>query len=88
MANHKSAAKRARQSLRRRTTNTRTISALRTAEKKLRTAMEGKKLDEAKTLLQNYSSLVDRAAQKGRVHVKLAARKIGRLASQVASLGK
>tara|TARA_Y100000817_G_scaffold117367_1_gene92034 strand:- start:518 stop:826 length:309 start_codon:yes stop_codon:yes gene_type:complete len=83
LANHKSAAKRARQEIRRTARNSNTKSAVRTAEKKLRLALKENKADEAKTLLVAYTSSMGKAAQKGIYHAKTAARKISRLASQV-----
>lgn len=83
MANHKSAAKRARQAQRANSINSRTLGTIRTFEKKLRQAMDSKKTEEAKTLFLAFTSEVDKAAQKGRVHANMAARKISRLAQKL-----
>ena len=87
MANHKSAAKRARQSIRKTSRNSRIKSTVRTFEKGLRKAISEKKMDEAKKLMISFSSEIDKAAQKGIVHANNAARKVSRLAKQVQSLG-
>lgn len=79
MANHKSAAKRARTSTRRATINSKTLSGVRTLEKKLRKVISGKNKDEAAKALLAYESSIAKAAQKGRVHFRTASRKIGRL---------
>ena len=88
MANHKSAEKRARQSLKRRTRNAQAKSAVRTWEKKVRAAVASKDAKAAQDLLKAFSSRIDKAAQKGVVHVKAASRKIGRISAQIAALGK
>ena len=86
MANHKSAAKRARQSLRRREVNKQVESAVRTIEKKLRKSITAKDKSTATTLLKEYTSSIAKAAQKGRLHDNKASRKISRLATSVNSL--
>ena len=83
MANHKSAAKRARQSVRKSTQNSNALGSVRTAEKKLRAALAGGDKAGAATLLNTYMSKVSKAATKGVLHAKTAARKIGRLAERV-----
>jgi len=88
LANHKSAAKRARQTERRQLRNSRTKSSVRTTEKKVLKAIEAKKVDEAQSLLREFTSVVSKAAQKGVVHSKKAARRIGRLAQQISALSK
>ena len=79
MANIKSAAKRARQSIVRRDRNQQTKSAVRKLEKKVRLAVAAKKSDEAASLLKAYSSAIGKAAQKKMFHAKTASRKISRL---------
>ena len=86
MANIKSAAKRARQSLKRNTRNHSRKNRVRTYEKQLRKAIAQKKSDEAKNLLVTFSSEMDKAAKKGAFHPNKAARKISRLSSQVQQL--
>lgn len=79
MANIVSAKKRARQSLVRRDRNQQMKKAVRHLEKKVKTAITAKDKDTAATLLQKYSSAIDKAAQKGKYHPKTASRKISRL---------
>jgi small subunit ribosomal protein S20 len=88
LANHKSAAKRARQAVRRKTRNSKVEATVRTFEKRLRKALEVKDSKTAPELLRTFASQVDKAAQKGIVHFKAASRKISRLSAQVAALTK
>ena len=88
MANHKSAAKRARQSVKRQATNKKTLGTVRTAETKLRKAMAAKDAKAAQTLLVSFESTVIKAAQKGRLPFRTASRKVSRLSQQVHALGK
>ena len=87
MATHKSAEKRARQSVRRNKRNSDVLGQVRTWEKKLRTALAGGDKTAASTLLNEYMSKMTKASTKGVVHAKTAARKISRLAERVSSLG-
>jgi small subunit ribosomal protein S20 len=86
LATHKSAEKRARQSVKRNKRNTEAMSAVRTFERKLRTAITGGDKTAAKTLLNDYMSKLSKAATKGVFSKKMAGRKIGRLAANVAKL--
>ncbi|NQZ00539.1 MAG: 30S ribosomal protein S20 [Bdellovibrionales bacterium] len=86
MANHKSAKKRARQTIRKAARNSQSRKAVRTFEKKLRVALDEKNADLAKTLMVAYESKLGKAAQKGLYHAKTASRKVSRLAKQVAGL--
>lgn len=79
MANIKSAAKRARQSIVRRDRNQQAKKAVRRIEKKVRAAVSAKDKEQAIALLKQYSSIMGKAAQKGKYHAKTAARKISRL---------
>lgn len=87
MANHKSAIKKARMSLRRNAINTKTMGEVRTVEKALRKALAAKKKDESQKALVAYMSKMSKAAQKGRIKFETASRKIGRLAKMVSALG-
>ncbi len=78
MANHKSAAKRAKQSETRRLRNKSTRSSMNTAVKKVRTAKEAG-ADNTTDLLNSAKSLIAKAAKKGVIHQNTAARKISRL---------
>jgi small subunit ribosomal protein S20 len=68
MANIKSAAKRARQSIARRARNTSVVSALKSGQKKLRAALAAGKLDEAKSEFAKVSAALDKAAKRGIIH--------------------
>ncbi|MDH4228382.1 MAG: 30S ribosomal protein S20 [Nitrospirota bacterium] len=87
MANHPSAAKRARQALVRRNRNRSTMSAVRTAIKKVETAVAGKNTDTARSALNEATSLISRAAGKGVLHKNNAAHKVSRLTLLVNALG-
>jgi small subunit ribosomal protein S20 len=86
LATHKSAEKRARQSVKRNKRNTDTENAVRTSEKKLRTALAAGDKKTAVTLLKEYTSKASKAATKGALHGKTASRKIGRLSMRVNEL--
>lgn len=88
MATHKSAEKRARQSIRKNTRNSQTLSTVRTIEKKLRAAIAGGNASDAQALLSGYMSKISKAASKGVVHANTASRKIGRLSERVFKLAK
>ena len=88
MANHKSAEKRARISLRRNAINTKTVGGVRTVEKKMRKSIVAKKKDEAATDLVAFTSAIAKAAQKGRIHPRTASRKIARAAKAIHALSK
>lgn len=88
LANHKSAEKRARQSLKRQAVNRKTIATVRTAEIKLRKALTGKDVKGAQAALVEFSSRVSKAAQKGRMPFERASRKVSRLSKQVQALVK
>ena len=79
MANHKSALKRARQNEIRRMQN-RTISTrLRHAIKSVRAAVAQGAVEQAQTGARNAQTLIDKAAKRGVIHPRSAARKISRL---------
>jgi small subunit ribosomal protein S20 len=86
VANHKSAQKRARQSLKKRERNTGVKSALKTIEKRVRGAITQKDAQKAAELLRTLASRIDKAAKSGVVHANAASRKISRLATQVSAL--
>lgn len=88
MANHKSAEKRARQSVRRSTVNTARQSRVKTLEKKLLSALGLKDITSAKELYKTFVSFVDRAAKKSVVSKKHANRKKSRLATRISQLEK
>ncbi len=87
MANHKSALKRMRQSLKRREHNRSFRTRMRTAVKKLRAAIDEGNADLAKSLLSETLSTVDATAQKGVIHRNAAARTKSRLTRAVNAMG-
>ncbi len=82
MANHKSAIKRHKQSLNRAARN----RAARTRVKNVRAAIQNKDKGLANTSLTVATSVLAKAAGKGALHWKKAARKISRLARAVNSI--
>jgi small subunit ribosomal protein S20 len=83
LAQHKSAAKRARQSVKKNAVNTARKSRVRTGEKTLLKAVKEKDTTAIKTLLSDYTSKMMKAAQKGVFSKQAAARKISRLSAQI-----
>ena len=83
MANHPSALKRHRQSQKRRLINTTNRHKLKTQLKKLKTAIAGKKSEDAKMLLPQTFSLIDKSVQKGVIKKNTAARYKSRLTKSV-----
>lgn len=81
MANHKSAEKRARQSIKREARNVKVKSTVKTYEKNLLKAIEAKS-KEVPALLKAFMSKVDKAAQKGVLAKTTAARKVSRLSAR------
>ena len=84
MANTKSAKKRIRSSLRRRERNRLFKVSARTHVKKARQLLAEGKLDEAEVVVRDASSTLDKAARKGIVHPRNAARRKGRLMAALA----
>lgn len=83
LAQHKSAAKRARQAVRKNKVNTNRKSKVRTGEKSLMTALKKKDAKAIPALLSYYTSQMMKAAQKGVFSRTTASRKIARLSAQV-----
>ncbi len=80
MAHHKSAKKRIRGNAAKNVRNRSYLSSVKTAITKFKSSLEaGDKLDNAKTLLLNAQSLIDRAASKGLIHRNNASRNVTRL---------
>ncbi len=84
----RSAIKKQRQSLKKRTRNVKVRSALKTLMKDLSTAVEGKDLEKSREVLKSTISAFDRASSKGVIHKKTASRTIGRLSKRVHHLSK
>lgn len=88
MANHKSAAKRARQTIKKTAVNKQRTSTVRTFETKLRKAIAAKDVKAIPVLLKEYTAKVSKAAAKGLFKKETASRKIARISKQVSSLLK
>jgi small subunit ribosomal protein S20 len=88
LANTSSAKKRIRQSEKRRQINSSARSAVRTAVKKLRAALENKETpkDDLTAMSRKLDKTVDTAARKGLIHWKTAARFKSRLSGKVAKI--
>ena len=82
MANHKSAIKRNKQSLKRREKNRTVKGALRSTIKKIHTAVASGS-EEAREILASAIPEIAKAASKGIIHKNNAARKISRLTKKV-----
>lgn len=87
MANIKSAIKRARQNVTRRTRTRHVLSTVRTEVKRVRTAVEANDASAAKEALPSAVRALSRAAGKGVIHVNQARRTISRLNLAVNKLG-
>ncbi|MBW1643797.1 MAG: 30S ribosomal protein S20 [Deltaproteobacteria bacterium] len=79
MANHKSALKRARQNEIRRIRNKSVKTRVKNIIKDLKLAIDGKSKEAVPEKLNAAKSAVDKAAKKGVIHRRTAARKISRL---------
>ena len=88
MAQHSSALKAMRQSVKRRERNRRNISKLKTTIKKLRSAIAKGDTDGARKLLDETVGEIDRAARKGVVHDNAAARYKSRLQRRINGLAR
>ena len=86
MAHSLSAIKRVRQNEKRRVRNRAHRSRLRSQIKKLRHAIETKKVDEAQKLIPDTISLVDVMVKKGVIHANAGNRYKSRLTRRLASL--
>lgn len=87
MANTKSAEKRNRQNIKARERNRAHRSTLRTAIKKLRSAVASGDATQAQEILPETLSVIDKTAQKKVIHANTASRYKSRLAQKVAALG-
>ncbi|MFW5635617.1 MAG: 30S ribosomal protein S20 [Thermodesulfobacteriota bacterium] len=86
MANHKSAKKRARQNEIRRVRNKAVRTRVKNVVKEVRQAVTENSTDTAAAQMNHAKSVIDKAAKKGVIHKRTAARKISRLSKQVNSL--
>ena len=85
MANHKSAIKRHRQSVKRAARNRAYRTRMKNAIKAVRVAVAEKDFAQADTALLAATSILDKTASKGSIHWKTAARKVSRLHKAVAT---
>ncbi len=86
MATHKSALKRSKQSKEKRLRNRNVKSNLKTTMKAVSAAIEGKDPKKAQEVLSQVTPVINKAASKGVIHKKNAARKISRLTRKVNAL--
>jgi small subunit ribosomal protein S20 len=87
LANHKSALKRAKQSETKRLRNKAVKTKVKHNVKAVYQAAEGGSPETASTHLKAAKSVIDKAAKKGVIHKKTAARKISRLSKMVNKAG-
>ncbi|MFP4315858.1 MAG: 30S ribosomal protein S20 [Desulfovibrionales bacterium] len=85
MANHRSAIKRHRQSLKARMRNKAVKTRVKNVSKSVRTAIEENDKQKAAEALKAATKALDKAASKKVIHKKTAARRISRLARAVNS---
>ncbi|MBQ7584803.1 MAG: 30S ribosomal protein S20 [Desulfovibrionaceae bacterium] len=83
MANHKSALKRHRQSLEHQARNRANRTRVKNVVKAVNAALRSEDINAAKEKLVTASSVLAKAAAKGAIHWKKAARKVSRLAKAV-----
>ncbi len=88
MANHKSALKRHKQSLLQQARNRANRTRVKNVVKAVNAALSENNLDSARTSLVSATSVLAKAAQKGAIHWKKAARKISRLSRAVNAAAK
>lgn len=86
MANNKSSKKRIRQIERRTLRNRMTKSAVRTALKKVTSAIAARDKDTALAQFKVFEKMIDTAEGKGIFHSNMAARKKSRLLGQIAKI--
>ncbi len=86
MANHKSALKRARQNTVRHLRNKSVKTRVKSVVKNVRQAVSDNLQDTIAQELNVAKSVIDRAAKKGTIHKRTAARKISRLSKLVNSI--
>ena len=86
MANHASALKRARQNEIRMARNRATRTRVKHMVKTVRQQVAAKSTDAARVQLNDAKAMIDKAAKKGVIHKKTAARKISRLTQLVNTL--
>lgn len=88
MANHKSALKRHRQSLKRRARNRISKTRIKNTVKAVRMAIEENDVTKAQEALKTATSLLDKAARKNVIHARQAQRRVARLQVAVNKIGQ
>lgn len=88
MANHKSALKRHRQSIKRNARNRAARTRMKNLVKEVRTAILNGDKASAEQALKGATVALDKSASKGVIHWKKAARKVSRLAKAVNAIEK
>ncbi|NDV24493.1 30S ribosomal protein S20 [Desulfovibrio sp. JC022] len=83
MANHKSALKRHRQSIKRNLRNNMVRTRIKNVVKEVRAAVEANDTELAATSLRKATAVLDKAATKKVIHARAAARRISRLSAAV-----
>lgn len=83
---HKSTIKRARQAEKRHLRNRAVLSAVKNVMKKVTTALDEKKPQEAKASLREAASALNKAVSKGVLKPNTASRRVSRLAARVNAL--
>lgn len=83
MANHKSAIKRHKQSIKRALRNRSQRTRVKNVIKDVRAVINGEEKPLAEKALSSAASVMSKAANKGAIHWKTAARKVSRLAKAV-----
>ena len=86
MANHTSAIKRHKQSIKRNARNRAARTRVKNVVKEVRAAIQAQNKEDAQKALQTAMSTLDKIAGKGVIHWKKAARKVSRLAKAVNAL--
>jgi small subunit ribosomal protein S20 len=86
MANTRSAAKSARQTVRRTLNNKRVLTGLKSQVKKVRSAIAAKDKPAAASTIKELASMADKAAKNGRIHKNKANRQKSRLNKQLTAL--
>jgi small subunit ribosomal protein S20 len=86
MANTRSAAKSARQSIRRTLDNKRILTGIKTQTKKVRSAFAAKDKATATAAVSTLASMADKAAKTGQIHKNKANRQKSRINRQLAAL--
>ncbi|ADU62739.1 MAG: 30S ribosomal protein S20 [Pseudodesulfovibrio sp.] len=88
MANHKSALKRHRQSLKRRARNRISKTRIKNTVKAVRMAIEENDVTKAQEALKSATSLLDKAARTNVIHARQAQRRVARLQVAVNKIGQ